>query len=457
MKRFLACLTVLAFALPAQAHFIWLLPHESGQSTARMVFSDELAPDKNVAVTKIAKTKLTACGLDGAPCKTKSSQYDHWYEAIADGKTDTKVLGGTCQYGVLAKGKAEPFLLMYYAKTLVGKNPGFDLKATQTPDFVKGWKALPLEIDFVGGKENTFRVLWQGKPLSKAEVVLLVPGLEEAVTKTTDADGAFDLVPAKSPGLYGIRARHIEKKEGELDGKAYKEIKHYSTLTLRTANVKTSSISTDEPKTAAADPAATKLLADARAARAAWVNFPGFTADLTVNLNGKLHKGAVTVSDKGKVQLIMDDDLKDSVRREIASIVSHRLPGGPSNTPCCFAEDLPEHPQGRTILVLNDELHSSYRIKDRQIMEVNRTQGDARFTISVLENMWNKDKQYLPVAYVVNTWDAKSKALKSSQTHHQTWTRIGAFDLPLLATTITATEGKLSSRSLAFSNHQLAP
>ena len=43
----------------------------------------------------------------------------------------------------------------------------------------------------------------------------------------------------------------------------------------------------------AADPAATKLLADARAARAVWKDFPGFTADLEVNIDGKVVKGTL--------------------------------------------------------------------------------------------------------------------------------------------------------------------
>ena len=50
-----------------------------------------------------------------------------------------------------------------------------------------------------------------------------------------------------------------------------------------------------------ADPEATKVLAEARRARANWTKFPGLTADMTVTINGKTEKGILQVSEKGKV------------------------------------------------------------------------------------------------------------------------------------------------------------
>src|SRR5260370_14577471 len=94
-------------------------------------------------------------------------------------------------------------------------------------------------------------------------------------------------------------------------------------------------------------------------------------------------------------------------------------------TPCAFADDNAGHPLGRGVRVLNDEAHSSYRIRDRQIIVVNRTLPGAgsRFTIVVMQNKLNEEKQFLPSYYAVNTWDLKG-ALKSSQTFHHEWTRL---------------------------------
>jgi hypothetical protein len=206
-----------------------------------------------------------------------------------------------------------------------------------------------------------------------------------------------------------------------------------------------------------ADPAATKLFAEARAARATWSNFPGFTADLEINHEGKVQKGKVEVSAAGKVTLMVPDpDASGWALRQLASIVSHRRDdGAAANSPCVFADDNADHPLGRAIRVLDDEFHSSYRIRDRQVIVVNRQMKESRFSIVVTENHVNEEKKFLPACYVVNTWDTKTDALQSSVTHHQTWQRVGKFDLPLATTIVEASAGKQEARSLKLSNHQL--
>jgi hypothetical protein len=209
----------------------------------------------------------------------------------------------------------------------------------------------------------------------------------------------------------------------------------------------------------AEDPAATKLLAEARAARATWADFPGFTADCAVNLDGKVTKGKVTVSATGQVKL---DGFGDAparwAQRTLGSIVGHRMPGADPGTPCRFAGDDADHPFGRTVKVLNDEFHSSYRIKDRQILVVNRTQGEQRFTITVLESRTNAEGKYLSTNFAVNYWDGATGELIRSEANYQSWTRLDQFDLPVTALVQTATrasDGGLTARSVTLSNHQL--
>jgi hypothetical protein len=219
----------------------------------------------------------------------------------------------------------------------------------------------------------------------------------------------------------------------------------------------------DEPKPME-DPAASKLLADARAARANWVDFPGFTADLEVNFDGKVVRGTLEVNPKGKVDVKVDDaTAKTWATTELRSIIGHRLDNSADlQTPCAFLDDNATHPLGRAIRVLNDEFHSSYRVRDRQIIVVNRQMKDARFTITVTENRLNEEKLFLPVSYVVNTWDLKGEALRSSNTFHHTWERFGKFDLPATVLLVIATPaadgkpGKLEARGLKLSNHKLS-
>src|SRR3954453_19851468 len=66
MHRTLACLLALALGTTAGAHFVFIVPDKDG-SAARVVFSDDLSPDENVPVSKIAGTKLTLRAGDGKP------------------------------------------------------------------------------------------------------------------------------------------------------------------------------------------------------------------------------------------------------------------------------------------------------------------------------------------------------------------------------------------------------
>lgn len=440
MKPLLTALFVLALAAPAQAHFIWIVPTKA--SIAQMVFSDELAPDANVPITKIAKTEVVAYAGGKLANVQKREEKDHYLLVTLNNLAPLEYTA-VCQYGVAGK-KGDPYLLNYYAKATIGK------EAKLPADFKR--KAMPLEI--VEPKPGQFHVLWQGKSTSEAELTAIVPGETESRTLKANKDGAFELGAMPNvAGLVGLRAKLVEKKEGELDGSKYKEVRHYSTWTFAVRG-KGKEKAEAPPK---ADPAATNLLADARAARAVWNNFPGFTSDLVVNVNGKIAKGTADVASSGKLTLKLDADegVRDWTRRTLASLISHRMPGNAEDTPCAFIDNIEQHPSGRAIRVLNDELHSSYRIRDRQIIEVNRAMKDSRFTITVLENQWTKEKQYLPTSYVVNTWDLKSNALVSSIAHHNTWTRIGAFDLPATVRVVNAKANELDNRLLTFSNHQL--
>jgi uncharacterized GH25 family protein len=451
MKTWNSALLALFLAvLPARAHFIWIVPDKVGDSstTARVFFSDNLKPDNPELLAKIARTELfvrTAAGQNEALKWTAGKEA---YEVTLTGK-GPQVIGGVCHYGVVER-DGTTFLLNYYPKAVIGV-----AGKEKQPAGLKALDGLPLQIVPLA-TSGVFQLVWDGKPLPEAEVVVLVPGKEKPAELKTDKEGGFS-VPAGKGGLYGLRARHVEEKAGEQDGKKYKEVRHYATLVMELPAASASptpGAAIDEVK---ADQAATVLLADARAARAIWENFPGFNADLEANVEGKVTRGHVEVSPKGKVELKLDDQNEEAwVKRELGSVVGHRLADSAAlATPCAFLDDVKVHPLGRAIRVLNDEFHSSYRVRDRQIIVVNREVPDAHFTITVMANQVNEERKFLPLCYVVNTWDAKTEALQSSQTYHQTWQRVGKYDLPATVTAVTASGGKLETRSLKLSNFKL--
>lgn len=435
MKRCLFVLLVMAVAAgPARAHFIWIAP--DGTNTARVVFSEDTTPDDIVPVTKIAQTKIYQRGNGRFPVQMVQNNASYVIKL-----RQAFTLGGVCVYGVLKKGDAAPFLLVYHPKAVLGE------RAEELRQQAKeNWKKLGLQIllsnDLEAKGKLQGNVIWKGKPVA-AEVVATVPGRKRIKTNTNDR-GEFSIPLPADSGLIAIRARWIQKDTGKFQGKDYQEVRHYATLTIPAqafAAVATSAVRAGKDDVGKEDPAATKLLKDARAARATWDAFPGFQADLTVNHNGKIIRGKITVQPSGKVDMkgFEASDMKTYVRQQIRSLVFHRLSNASGrDTPCAFMDKNAHHPLGRKIKVLNDELHSSYRVRDRQIIEVNRhMRGGVHFTITVMKNFKTKEKKFLPTSYVVNTWNAGNQ-LVSSVSHYNSWKRVGEFYLPKKVMIVTA-------------------
>ncbi|MHC5542879.1 DUF3386 family protein, partial [Singulisphaera rosea] len=140
---------------------------------------------------------------------------------------------------------------------------------------------------------------------------------------------------------------------------------------------------------------------------------------------------------------------------QLRSIAMHRLPEpvDPS-TPkpvLRFADDEDAHPLGRLLAFEGGRFASSYRIKDQQIMVVNRQIGDRNVTITVIDNERNRDGQYLPRSYSVQYWDTKSGKLDHVETIQERWQRVGNWDLPTSHTSTITSDAGLSVRTVTLS------
>ena len=121
-----------------------------------------------------------------------------------------------------------------------------------------------------------------------------------------------------------------------------------------------------------------------------------------------------------------------------------------------FAEPTDPHPLGRLLVFDGGKFASSYRIRDRQIMVVNRHPGKENMTITMLENDTNADGRFLPRTYVVEYWDAATGQLARTETVQNTWVRLGQWDLPVRQSVTTASAAGLAVRQFTLSKHALA-
>jgi hypothetical protein len=216
MYRMIGAAVVGLFAVgAANGHFPFVVPDAKGES-AKVVFSDDLEPDTNVNVEKIANTKLTLRGADGKEMPLEWKKGEGFYAVNVPGRGD-RVIYGVTDYGVLQKGDDKPFKLAYYPKALIGNAGAKPVGETL---------ALEVVAEPAMGKVR-FQVLAAGKAVAESEVSGMIPGGGKKPVKT-DKDGytpTFD-----GAGRYGVYAKRVEAKAGEHAGKKYDEIRSYATL-----------------------------------------------------------------------------------------------------------------------------------------------------------------------------------------------------------------------------------
>src|SRR5262249_24176298 len=114
-----------------------------------------------------------------------------------------------------------------------------------------------------------------------------------------------------------------------------------------------------------------------------------------------------------------------------------------------------DHPFGRLLIFDGGKFASSYRVKDKQILVVNRNMGKENMTITVLENDKNAEGLFLPRGYTVQYWDAATGELRRTETIQDRWQRLGNWDLPAVQTVTTASGAGFSVRGFTLSKHEL--
>jgi len=220
VKPFCALLALVIIPTTANGHFLWLKA-DVGSGRLHVYFSEVAEPGEPELLKLVAAAKVWQLDGGGAKKLNLKRGQDSLVGAI-DKKNAGNLFLLRHPFGVFARGD-KAINLNYYAKT--GPELGSEVWSASTV------KQLAFDIfPKAKGDSVELTVRWKGKPAEGAEVSIAGPGFK-AIDVKTDPQGKADFTPAKS-GLYSIRAKLVENKSGELDGKAYNSIRHYATLTL---------------------------------------------------------------------------------------------------------------------------------------------------------------------------------------------------------------------------------
>ncbi|MEY4527318.1 MAG: hypothetical protein RL768_1037 [Nitrospirota bacterium] len=210
------------------------------------------------------------------------------------------------------------------------------------------------------------------------------------------------------------------------------------------------------------DPKAREILRQAFEKTARWPkDFNGFTADLTVNINGKVTTGPIMVKGPREVSVQLSDaEVQKWAQEQLGMIAVHRGPRSFEESDGKYSLTMEEdgHPFGTKL-----DIHGSnsfYRIKDNRITQINRKMAHPgmtpfAFSINVEESAVTQDQKNLTTRYTVYYYSPTDGKLNNVESFTDTHVRVGAADLPATRRIIAFENGQVVVKNLTFANHKL--
>ena len=208
------------------------------------------------------------------------------------------------------------------------------------------------------------------------------------------------------------------------------------------------------------DPKARALLQQAFENTSRWqADFKGFSADLSVNVNGKQVHGTAVVKGPREVTVSLPDaDLQKWAEGQIGMIAGHRAPRkfdeSDGKYALTFGDDR-DHPLGAKLMIHGDDMGSSYRIGGGRITQINRTMKHLAFTINVEDSAVTQDGKFLTTRYTVYYFSPQDKKLTNVESFTDAHIRVAQSDLPASRRIISYENGEVVVKSLTFTNHKM--
>lgn len=114
-----------------------------------------------------------------------------------------------------------------------------------------------------------------------------------------------------------------------------------------------------------------------------------------------------------------------------------------------------EHPLGRLVIV-DDGMDSSYRVRAGGIQQVNRTVEGMRFSVHIQERVFTGDGRTLPSHFCVSYWDTwQEERLIRAEVYRDGYVTVGDAYLPSSRRIITTEDSGITTRQILLRDHQL--
>lgn len=405
-------------APPTFAHFLWA--RVDGSTTRKLEISFGELPEEPTTAVPLSRLALArAMDLEGRPLALLEASTG----LTCDLGPDVRVASAVQSWGVIDRvgDGTGAFLLEYYAK------------GTLSIEDAQSRSKLPLEV-FVrrDGDQIVATVKRDETPLP-GSAVQVCHETAPSIDLVTDSAGQVRWTAAA--GRFGVRARWIENRTGTVEGKSFKEVRHYSTLTFTIPEKKAVEASSSTVP-ASTNPAAFALLKGAHDSRQVMpAEFTGFRCDLVLREGDAAWKGELVYRRRGETEVhfeSLDTESVEWTRRQLLNLIGHRRGGDFMEGDGRYQLDLdPEeaNPFGKLIHV-HDSTETSYRVSDNKVLEVTRTMEGSRFTISVIDSMEADAGKYLANHFLVSYRDPSTGVLQKVEGYRDSYAHTEGVWLP---------------------------
>lgn len=206
MKTLLLAAAAMLIATPAAAHEVWVEKDARGPARIYLGEPNEAVPaEGDPEFPKLQKPQLV--GTTGA--LTRRANH---IEAVVAGSGDVRVRDDAV-FEPWQAGEAKQGAIFY-------------ARAGRT----ETGHQLDLELVPVAANSDRFTLLFRGKPLADAKVMVITPDRWQKAF-TTDGEGRID-APQLGAGRYLLSASHTETAPAKLGGQDVASVVHISTLTF---------------------------------------------------------------------------------------------------------------------------------------------------------------------------------------------------------------------------------
>ena len=206
----------------------------------------------------------------------------------------------------------------------------------------------------------------------------------------------------------------------------------------------------------AAPVSAEQLLQEARANREVFSkDLRGFRSKVAVRIDGAAYHGTCEFRLPDRLDFeLAGEPVPDIVSRTVRSMLMHRVPTAGTTVEAVAYGEPDAHSLG-TKIVFGDSYRSVYRIRDRQILQVDRRLSDFRRVLTVLETETTDSGRYLPRHVFSVVFDKESGAVREAWTYVNRFQKVGGNYLPRSRHVIRTANGETSALLIEWSDIEL--